>query len=274
MKLGVVGKGGTGKTTIAALVARTYVARGRRVLAIDTDSDPNLALALGVGIAEAERLPVLPRELVVGTGGGAVSPSDLLAGYGLATASGVMLLEASAVTEAGAGCACSAHASVRSLLAATIEQEAEVTVIDMEAGLEHLSRSGGTLAYSDVLLVVLEPSLKSVLAGRHACDLAEQLGIPHVYAVGNKASLPDDADFFATASDSYGLPLAAVVPFDPQLAEADRSGAELAAAPGSAVADVVGQLVELLDSLDERSGLRWKIGQIDRRLTELQEGLR
>ena len=52
---------------------------------------------------------------------------------------------------------------MRSILAAAIEEEADVTLVDMEAGLEHLSRSGGTLAYADVLLVVMEPSRKSIL---------------------------------------------------------------------------------------------------------------
>ncbi|HEX2275138.1 MAG TPA: AAA family ATPase, partial [Acidimicrobiales bacterium] len=63
MKLGIVGKGGVGKTTISALIAQTYAQRGKRVLAIDTDSNPNLALSLGLDAGQADEVPLLPRSL-------------------------------------------------------------------------------------------------------------------------------------------------------------------------------------------------------------------
>lgn len=103
MKLGIVGKGGVGKTTISALISQTYAARGLRVLAVDTDSNPNLALSLGLDPAAADQVPVLPRALVVGTGDGAITPADLLARYGVRTPSEVTLLNAMAITQAGAG---------------------------------------------------------------------------------------------------------------------------------------------------------------------------
>jgi CO dehydrogenase maturation factor len=98
MKLGIVGKGGVGKTTTSTLVAQAYVARGLRVLAVDTDSNPNLALSLGLDPDTADNLPILPRALVVGTGSGAMSPADLLEQYALDTPTGVTLLNAMAVT--------------------------------------------------------------------------------------------------------------------------------------------------------------------------------
>ncbi|MDP9387150.1 MAG: AAA family ATPase [Actinomycetota bacterium] len=103
MKLGIVGKGGVGKTTTSALLCQAYAARGKRVLAVDTDSNPNLALSLGLDAAAAERVPVLPRSLVVGTGNGATTPADLLRDYGVPTPSEVTLLNAMAITQAGAG---------------------------------------------------------------------------------------------------------------------------------------------------------------------------
>lgn len=103
MKLGVVGKGGTGKTTISALLAQAFAAQGKRVLAVDTDSNPNLALSLGLDAAAAEQMPVLPRSLIVGTGGDAVTPADLLRRYGTRTPTEVTLLHAMAVTQAGGG---------------------------------------------------------------------------------------------------------------------------------------------------------------------------
>ena len=136
---------------------------------------------------------------------------------------------------------------MRSLLGAAIEEEADVTLVDMEAGLEHLSRSGGTLAYADVLLVVMEPSRKSILTAARTLALADELGIPRVYGVGNKARLPDDAEFFEKVAAEYGVPLAGIVPHDPDVVEADRSGTPLAPGAGRAVRTAVAEIVRFVD---------------------------
>lgn len=186
MKLGVVGKGGTGKTTLSTLVALAYLGRGKRVLAVDTDSNPNLALSLGLDEAMANAAPLVPRSLVVGSGPGGMSPSKLIADYGLCTPAGVTLLHAMRVDQAGSGCTCASHSSVRSLLAAAIEEEADLTLVDMEAGLEHLARSGGTLAHADVLLIVMEPTRKSILTAARTMALAEELGILRMAGVATR----------------------------------------------------------------------------------------
>ena len=103
MKVGVVGKGGTGKTTTSSLLAQAYAARGRRVLAVDTDSNPNLALSLGIEPAAVDSLPAIPRALVIGAGGSAMTPAEVVARYGVPTPSQVTLLHAMAITEAGGG---------------------------------------------------------------------------------------------------------------------------------------------------------------------------
>jgi CO dehydrogenase maturation factor len=138
---------------------------------------------------------------------------------------------------------------VRSILGAAIEEEADVTLVDMEAGLEHLSRSGGTLAYADVLLVVMEPSRKSILTAGRTIALAEELGITRVYGVGNKANLPDDAEFFRSVAAEYKVPLAGIVPEDPDVVEADRMGTPLAPGRGEPVRRAVEAVVDFVDQV-------------------------
>ena len=106
---------------------------------------------------------------------------------------------------------------MRSILGAAIDEQADVTLVDMEAGLEHLSRSGGTLAYADVLLVVMEPSRKSILTAGRTIQLADELGLHRVYGVGNKATLPDDAD------DERAALLAERARIDERIAELTKS---------------------------------------------------
>jgi len=251
LKLGVVGKGGVGKTTVSGLLARAYADRGDRVVAIDTDSNPNLGLSLGLSLADTEAVPLLPRAAVVGTGG-TTSAGDLIGEYGRATPAGPTLLSAIKVAEAGAGCTCSGHASVRSLLADALAG-VDVALVDMEAGLEHLSRSGGTLAHADLLLVVCEPTRKSVLTAARTSALATELGIPGVLALGNKARTPEDAQFFADALAAEGIELAGVLPYDARVAADDRAGTVGLTPVGDGVAVVLAQVLDRLDEARRRT---------------------
>ena len=129
-----------------------------------------------------------------------------------------------------------------------LETEADVTIVDMEAGLEHLSRSGGTLAYADVLLIVMEPSRKSVLTAARTVALASELGIPSCFAIGNKA-LPDDERFFTEACAEYDVELIAVIPLDSAVAAADRAGISVVNSAADSARGAVGRLVDQLGQL-------------------------
>ena len=135
---------------------------------------------------------------------------------------------------------------MRSILGAAIDEQADVTLVDMEAGLEHLSRSGGTLAYADVLLVVMEPSRKSILTAGRTIVLAEELGIPRVYGVGNKAQEGDE-EFFREVCAEYNVPLAGIVPADADVIEADRRGELLAPDQGIPVREAIIRIVDFVD---------------------------
>ncbi len=248
-----LGKGGVGKTTVSGLLARAYHERGQRVVAIDTDSNPNLGLSLGLSLTDTEAIPILPRAAVVGSGG-VTSAAQLIAEYGRRTPAGPTLLSAIKVAAAGAGCTCSGHATVRSLLADALE-EVDVTLVDMEAGLEHLSRSGGTLAHADVLLVVCEPTRKSVLTAARTAALAAELGIPEVLAVGNKSHTPHDVDFFRDALAAEQIDLAGVLPYDTGIAAADRAGALGLTPVAPDVQHTLGQVLKALDAAQVRAAI-------------------
>ncbi len=129
-----------------------------------------------------------------------------------------------------------------------------MAVTDMEAGLEHLKR--GTLEHADALLIVVEPYFKSLEAAGRVAELARNLGVPRVVAVANKVqSARDEAairDFCATKD----LEVAAVVPFDDDVAEAERQGlAPLDLAPdAAAVSAVRGLVASLLAPTSSMSG--------------------
>ncbi len=246
MKVGIVGKGGVGKTTTSALIARALADRGKRVVAVDTDSNPNLGMSLGLSFEEIEAIPQLPRALIVGAKGD-LTAEGVIDEYGRTTPFGVTLISAIKVNEAGAGCTCGGHASVRSFLGDVLDEQADVTLVDMEAGLEHLSRSGGTLAYADILVVIMEPSRKSIITAARTIALAEELGIPQTVGVGNKARLPDDAEFFEKVCAEYGVPLAGVIPYDMAVVDADRAGGSLAVGSGEPVREAVERVVDFLD---------------------------
>jgi CO dehydrogenase maturation factor len=247
MKLGVVGKGGVGKTTVCAMLARTYARRGKRVVAIDTDSNPNLGVSLGLSPEDTEAIPVLPCALIVGSPS-SLTAEQLLAEYGRPTPDGVTMVSAIKVTQAGGGCTCSGHATVRSLLGQVMAEHADVTLVDMEAGLEHLSRSGGTLAYADVLLVIMEPSRKSVITAARTVALAHELGIDRIFGLGNKARLPADEGFFADLCAEYDVPLAGVLPYDDGVRAADRDGTGVGADSGLTTQDALNQVVAALQT--------------------------
>ncbi len=216
---------------MSALLARAYADRGARVVAIDTDSNPNLGFSLGLSMAEMEAVPVLPRSVLVGSNG-AASAGALIEEYGRSTPAGATLLSAIRVNAAGAGCTCGGHATVRSLLGDALTDSADVTLVDMEAGLEHLSRSGGTLAHADVLLAVVEPTRKSMITAGRTPTLAHELGLDRVFGLGNKVRSAADEEFLAQMIGEYGVPVAGIIPTTPSWRRQTAPAARSARCPG------------------------------------------
>lgn len=118
------------------------------------------------------------------------------------------------------------------MLAEILSTDADVTIVDMEAGLEHLSRSGGTLRSVDQLLVLIEPYAKAVETARRTADLARELGIPRISGVGSKVRDEEDRAIIERVSAEADLPLVALLPVRRQRS-ARRQGGSIAARCGS-----------------------------------------
>ena len=116
---------------------------------------------------------------------------------------------------------CSAHAAVRHLLGELHEPNV-ITVIDMEAGLEHLSR--GTDRNVDVLLAVAEPYFKALETARRCVELGRELKIPRVAAVANKFRSPSDLEAVRNYVAAHDMDVLAEIPYDEKIQRADLTG--------------------------------------------------
>jgi len=257
LKIAVSGKGGVGKTTVSALLAKAFLEKGLRVLAIDADPNPNLAILLGVPLEEAEEIvPISENSALIEekTGvrpqsyGGVFRLSfrvdDIVRRYGIKTPSGVDLIVMGAVRAAGQGCMCPANALIRALLRHLLMQPDEVAVVDMEAGVEHLGR--GTVEFVDTMLVVTEPSLRSLETARRVSRLGQEIGIRRVFLVGNRV-VGEEAKMIEDYSENIRVPLLALIPYDDDLRLLDARGrGSPATFPASPGADAVRHLCEAL----------------------------
>ncbi len=139
------------------------------------------------------------------------------------------------------------------MLGYLIEESRQLTIIDMEASVEHMSR--GTPRYTDVLLIVTEPYYRSLETVGRMASLAHELEIKQISVVANKVRGLRDEEAIRRYCAERGLEVMAVLPFDEEVVEADQSGTPiLDADPRSAYVTVVGQLLERLSSgLTERT---------------------
>jgi CO dehydrogenase maturation factor len=245
MRVAFAGKGGAGKTTIAATVARLIARRGTPVVAIDADSNPNLAAALGVDPAEAAELAGIPADAVSRKLTGpslTASVDDVLAAHGTVAPDGVRLLLMGGPAHAGEGCLCSAHAAVSAVLADLGEAPATLAVVDLEASPEHISR--GTARFADVLVLVTEPYYRSLEATRRLADLSADLHGTRTVVAVNKVRSKDDGEAVAEFCDRHYLPRIGEVPFSEAVVDADRGARPLldADADGPVVAAVSAML--------------------------------
>ena len=232
MKLALTGKGGVGKTTLAALLAQVYADQGRQVLAVDADPSPCLAGALGFPdhlrrqlhpIAEMDQLIEERTGAKPGTIGGffTLNPrvDDIPERFSVLY-QGVRLLEMGSVDMGGSGCICPESAMLKTLFTHLLFRKDDVLILDMYAGVEHLGRA--TVDFVDAMLVVVEPTRRSLGTAAQIKSLADDIGLTRLYLVGNKVRNPEEAAFLQ--AETPGLPVLGFLPADLAVQEADRLG--------------------------------------------------
>ena len=230
MKIAITGKGGVGKTTFAATLARMYADEGRPVLAADADPDANLGLALGFTEEELDSIvPISKMRKLVEERTGAdefnkifrMNPKvDDIPDKFAKTCNGVKLLVLGMVETGGSGCVCPEHVMLKRIINHLMLRSNDVVVLDMEAGLEHLGR--GTTSGMDEFVVVIEPGARSVQTYKNVKRLANDLGVKQVRVVANKVRSADDEEYIRSkipADDLLGF-----IHYNSEVIDADRQG--------------------------------------------------
>jgi len=235
MKIAITGKGGVGKTTLSSTLARSFSEAGSKVLVVDADPDANLAQSLGIPQADVDRItPIAAMSDLVeertgakpGAGGSMfkLNPKvdDIPDEYAYIH-KGIKLLVMGRSKAGGAGCYCPENVLLKSLMRHIILRRGEVVIMDMEAGIEHLTR--GTSGSVDAFIVVVEPGGRSVQTARQVRILAADLGIAKVYVVGNKVRNDEDRRFIT--ENLPEMELLGFMSYSPDVIDADLKAKEV-----------------------------------------------
>jgi len=202
------------------------------VIAVDADPDANLGSALGVSPEDVDKIkPIAEMADLIeertgarpGKQGGMfrLNPrvDDVPEEFGFRV-DGIRLLVMGKSKEAAAGCYCPENVFLRRLLRHLFVERDEVVIVDMEAGIEHMTR--GTSGSVDGFIVVVEPGKRSIQTAGTVRELAKGFGIEKVFVVANKVRGPEDVAFIREALG--GMELIGTMSFNPEVVEADMKG--------------------------------------------------
>jgi CO dehydrogenase maturation factor len=230
MKISVCGKGGSGKSTIVALLANEARAKGYRVLVVDSD-ESNSGL---YQMLDFDHPPVPLMELVGGKQSlkQKMAQTNVLSETQIATAQipeqhllqkdGLMLVSIGKILQSLEGCACPMGVLSREFLKKLTLKKDELAVVDMEAGVEHFGRGVDTSI--DSMLVVIEPPLESVNVGHKIHSLASGIGIKNIWAVMNKVPSGEIATRLKTELRERHIEVAGCIYFDADIFSSSMDG--------------------------------------------------
>ena len=254
LKIAITGKGGVGKTTLSAGLATLFARGGARVVAVDADPDSNLASTLDFPEPE-EITPVIEMKELIAERTGAQPGSsgavftlnpqvDDIPETCFPEHRGIRLLAMGGGNrEGGSGCLCPESALLRALMAHLIFGRKDVVVMDMEAGVEHLTR--GTSQGMDVLLVVVEPGRRSIETAARVRRMGTDLGIKKVWAVANKVRDEKDREFILQELED--MEAVAFIPYTHEVIESGMGRGEIDKVLDGPVGEEIGRLRVRLD---------------------------
>jgi CO dehydrogenase maturation factor len=235
MKIAISGKGGVGKTLLAALLSKIFAESGYSVLAIDADPDSNLAATLGFPRPEtiipiSEMGDLIEERTGARPGRGAsffkLNPRvDDLPEKNWVEYKGVKLMVMGRAKKGGSGCYCPENALVQALVSHLLLARNEVVILDMEAGIEHLGRA--TAKAVDKLIVVVEPGRRSIETAHRIRELAHDIGLHNIVVVGNRIRSQADKEFLISSLPGFNF--LGFIPYDQALVEADIANGDLLA---------------------------------------------
>ncbi|MGO9388165.1 MAG: AAA family ATPase [Methanobacterium sp.] len=236
MKIAVTGKGGVGKTTLSGTLAFIF-SRTYKVFAIDADPDMNLASSLGIHtkITPISKMRELIKDRTGAEPGSSfgevfkMNPkiSDLPESLSIKYDSNdnLRLLVMGTVEKGGEGCICPASVLLKALMRNLILKKDELVILDMEAGIEHLGRR--TAEAVDIMIIVVEPGLKSLETADRIKKLAADIGIDTIKCVINKVSNKNEEEFVVRKLKEMDLDVIGSIPRDELVVKADMEGKPL-----------------------------------------------
>ena len=256
MKLAISGKGGVGKSTLAAALGLLMARSNRRVLAVDADPDANLASALGIS-EEGQRqiIPISQQVALIEERTGAkvkqygqvfkINPevSDITEKYATMH-EGIALLILGAIESGGSGCACPESVLIRALVTDMVLFKDDALIMDMEAGIEHLGR--GTAKGVSTMVIVLEPGQRSIDSANRVITMSKEIGLDNIKLVANKVSGQEDEDFIRQSFLNHEI--LGVIPYSESIKRSDRNGVSVLDHADEAVTN---QFKEILNRLDK-----------------------
>lgn len=214
MRVIVSGKGGVGKTTVAASLCHALASSDAEVVAVDADGSPNLSLALGGG--DPEDLAAVannrPPPSDDACGSEELTAEGVMSDYGTPTDSGAQLVQTGRIERPSNRClCCGSHATARKVLAALPGDRHTVVVADLEPGANDLLWAKPEPG--DVLVVVTDASRKALEVARNLLALASELGVDDQLIVANRMRAGEEE----LVEAALGQPATIAVAYDPAL---------------------------------------------------------